>query len=222
MGEGYYLLDIILFAMIAAFLILRLRSVLGRRHDLGGPGQDSFSSKVETGDGEVVRFPGADEDDAALELEPDSPMETGFRQIKRAAPQFDVTEFLAGTRSAFEMIVQAFAEGNRDTLGALLNNEVYENFLHAIRAREAANETLENTVVRIRSIEPIEAYMTGHDAAITIKIISEQINITRGTDGQVVDGNPDAITEITDIWTFSRNTRSSDPNWELIATRSLD
>ena len=67
MGEGYYLLDIILFAMIAAFLILRLRSVLGRRQDLGGPGQDSFSSKVETGDGEVVPFPGADEDDAALE-----------------------------------------------------------------------------------------------------------------------------------------------------------
>ena len=81
---------------------------------------------------------------------------------------------------------------------------------------------LENTLIRIASAEPIEAYMDGASAHVTIKIVSEQINVTRDAKGEVVDGDPDHVSEITDIWTFARDTQTSDPNWELVATRSLE
>ncbi len=224
MGEGYQFLDIVLIAMIAGFLVLRLRSVLGRRGDLGGSGHNPFSlnSNGEAGEGEVVQLPNAGGEDPEADEFADSPLQSGFREIKMAAPQFNLKEFLEGVTGAFEVVVKAFAEGDRETLCLLLNEEVNENFLYAIRRREEASETLENTVVRICSTEPIEAYMEGTDAVITIKMVSEQINITKDKQGEVVDGNPNAVSEVTDIWTFSRSTRSADPNWQLIATRSLE
>ncbi len=234
MGEGFQFIDIILFAMIAAFLILRLRSVLGRRQDQG---QDHRSShdpfSRQKGDDNIVQLP--DQGDRlrpADPFEPEaeevavdpsaSPLDAGFTQIKIAMPEFDRSEFMNGARMAFEMIIQAFADGDTETLKSLLNNEVYQNFVQAIRAREDAKETLENTLVRIRSAEPIEAYMEGSAAYVTVKLVSEQVNVTRNEDGEVVDGDPNHIAEITDIWTFSRDTTSPDPNWELVATRSLD
>jgi predicted lipid-binding transport protein (Tim44 family) len=222
MGDGY--LDIVLIAMIAGFLVLRLRSVLGRRGDPGGSGHDPFSvnHNGEAGEGEVVQLPNHVEEDAVEDEFAGSPLQSGFQEIKMASPQFNLKEFLEGVTGAFETIVKAFAEGDRETLKSLLNEEVNENFLYAIRRREEAKETLENSVVRICSTEPIEAYMEGTDSVITIKIVSEQINITKDEQGEVIDGNPNAISEVTDIWTFSRSTRSADPNWQLIATRSLE
>jgi len=120
------------------------------------------------------------------------------------------------------MIIQAFAEGDRELLQSLLSPEVYSNFLSAITSREAANETLENNLVRIVSAEPLEAEMDGKMAMITMKFVTEQINATRDAAGEVVDGDPDHISEITDIWTFAHDTKSRDPNWTLVATRSLD
>lgn len=129
---------------------------------------------------------------------------------------------MVGARTAFEMIVQAFAEGDTELLQNLLNDEVYNNFLQAIRAREAEGQTLENTLVRIRGAEAIEAYIEGRTAFITVKITSEQVNVTRDAEGEVVEGDPNHIAEVTDIWTFGRDIRARDPNWELVATRSLD
>ncbi len=120
------------------------------------------------------------------------------------------------------MIIQTFAEGDTDLLNALLSNEVYNNFLQAIRAREAENQTLENSLVRIVNTEMLEAYMEGSQANVTVKITSEQVNVTRDAEGEVVDGDADHISEVTDIWTFARDTKSRDPNWQLVATRSLD
>ena len=142
--------------------------------------------------------------------------------IKAASTDFDSKEFLVGARTAFEMIIQTFAEGDTDLLNALLSNEVYNNFLQAIRAREAENQTLENSLVRIVNTEMLEAYMEGSQANVTVKIISEQVNVTRDAEGEVVDGDADHISEVTDIWTFARDTKSRDPNWQLVATRSLD
>ena len=228
MGEGFQFIDIILFAMIAAFLILRLRSVLGRRQDNGGPPSNPFSRESRQGpqDDNVVQLPDQSEpldpDAEPEEREPATPLEAGFTQIRIADPAFDHEEFLVGARTAFEFIIQAFAEGDTETLENLLNDEVYQNFLSAIRSREAANETLENTLVRIRTADAIEAYMDGAVAFVTMKIVSEQVNVTRDAAGEVASGDPGHITEITDIWTFARDTNSRDPNWELVATRSLE
>ena len=230
MGEGFQFIDIVLFAMIAAFLILRLRSVLGRHRDHGRPEDGVRSSRSPQRDDNVISLPEQAEttpavDDRLDEPEPspeETPIDAGFTQIQIAAPDFDRTEFLEGARTAFEMIIQAFAEGDRELLESLLSEGVYANFLSAITSREDASEKLENTLIRIASAEPIEAYMDGASAHVTIKIVSEQINVTRDAKGEVVDGDPDHVSEITDIWTFARDTQTSDPNWELVATRSLE
>tara|TARA_B100000315_G_scaffold35811_1_gene30482 strand:- start:1049 stop:1747 length:699 start_codon:yes stop_codon:yes gene_type:complete len=232
MGEGFQFIDIILFAMIAAFLILRLRSVLGRHKDSGDPQQrnqhDPFAPDQgnENGDN-VIALPDhgptdSVEDEPEMEQKPETPLDAGLAQIKNASADFDRTEFLVGARTAFEMIIQAFAEGDTDLLNSLLSDEVYNNFLQAIRAREAENQTLENTLVRIVNAEMLEAYMEDSSANVTVKIISEQVNVTRDVEGEVVDGDADNISEVTDIWTFARDSKSRDPNWLLVATRSLD
>lgn len=231
MGEGFQFIDIILFAMVAAFIILRLRSVLGRRrHDQGQSGhRDSFSVEPQQGSGDdtVVHLTDQTkqqngETPADEETGSDSALAAGFAQIQAVSHDFDREAFLGGAGGAFEMILQAFAGGDRETLKSLLSEEVVANFESAIVAREVDNETLENTLVSIRAIEPIEAYMDGPLGYITLKIISEQVNVTRNAEGEVVDGDPNQINEITDIWTFGRDTQSRDPNWELVATRSLD
>lgn len=234
MGEGFQFIDIILFAMIAAFLILRLRNVLGRHKDHGRPQNDPFSADPQgqdanapdpqtPGDDNIVHLSDQTQDaQPAEERVATSPLDAGFAQIKAIDGTFDAPEFVAGSRAAFEMIVEAFAKGDRDTLQALLNEEVYGNFISAIDTREANNETLENTLIRLVSNEAIEAYVENVTGFVTVKIISEQVNVTRSADGEVVDGNANQISEITDIWTFARDLSSRNPNWGLVATRSLD
>ena len=229
MGDGFQFIDIILFAMIAAFLVLRLRSVLGRHKDSGDAEkpnqQEPFSVKSSKGVAQnIVSLPErkTENNDGEKISSPETPLESGIHQIRKAAPDFDRLEFLVGARTAFEMIVQAFAEGDTDLLETLLNDDVYNNFLQAIRSREAENQTLENTLVRIVEGEMIEAYMEDTIANVTIKIVSEQVNLTRSADGEVVDGDDEHISQVTDIWTFARDTAFDDPNWQLVATRSLD
>lgn len=230
MSNGFQFLDIILFAMIAAFLILRLRSVLGRHKDSGKPQQNNERENFSADSAKnnitenIISLPNnkSDGDGSEKTKTPESDLDSGIHEIQAVANDFDPTEFLSGARTAFEMIVQAFADGNTETLERLLNDEVYNNFLHVIRERETENQTLENTLIRIVSGEIIDAGMTDGFANVTVKIISEQVNVTRDQAGDVVSGDPDHILEITDIWTFARNTSSQDPNWMLVATRSLD
>ena len=140
----------------------------------------------------------------------------------RLRPQILTEQSFLKARAAFELIIQAFAEGDRELLKSLLSEESMPIFCRRLLAGEDASEKLENTLIRIASAEPIEAYMDGASAHVTIKIVSEQINVTRDAKGEVVDGDPDHVSEITDIWTFARDTQTSDPNWELVATRSLE
>ena len=224
MGDGFQFLDIVLFAMVAAFLVLRLRSVLGRRTGHEQPRQDPISQRPQEreNDGNVVELPGRTEprgDDAAA-VDADDPLAAGLTRIGIADSTFDPTSFVEGAQSAFEMVVQSFAGGDKDTLRNLLADDVFDGFAEAIDQRAADNQTLETTIIGIKSADIVEASLTDRTAAITVKFVSEQVNVTRDSENRIIEGDPNQITEITDIWTFSRNTRSRDPNWKLVETRS--
>lgn len=235
MGEGFQFIDIILFAMIAAFLVLRLRSVIGRRtghQSRPADGLAGRSAEAEA-DANVIELPdrsaagatdpeggeGEDAEAGPADAEPD-PLADGIDEIRRADPEFDTDAFLSGARSAFEMVVHAFATADTGALRGLLDDEVYANFEDAIQRRLAAAETLETTVVGIKSADPVEAGMNGRTALVAVRFVSEQVNVTRDAEGTAIDGDPGQVSEVTDIWTFARNTRSRDPNWKLIETRS--
>lgn len=221
MGGGFDIFEIILFAMVAAFLVYRLRSVLGKRtgHEHRRP--DGFGTPGGASENDnVISLPDRAPAENEPKIEPDSPLAAGITQIKIADPSFEVGPFLKGAQTAFEMIVNAYATGDGKTLNTLLSPEVYENFASAIRARELANNSQESTLVGIKSAEVIEAEMHDNDAVVTVKFVSEQINATVDANGDVVDGDRNAVITVTDIWSFSRDTRSSDPNWKLVATRS--
>lgn len=232
MGDGFQFLDIVLFAMVAAFLVLRLRSVLGKKTGHQEPRQDPISRRQQDAqkDGNVVELPnrhkdGPDDmveplDDPVANLDPNDPLASGITQIRIADSSFHPVEFANGARAAFEMIVGAFAEGDTKTLENLLAEDVFENFNEAIVARREANEKLETTIIGIGAADVVEAAMDGSNAMVTVKFVSEQVNVTHDAEGRVVDGDPNQVTEITDIWTFSRDTKSSDPNWKLVETSS--
>ena len=233
MGDGFQFIDIVFFAMIAGFLVLRLRSVLGRREGHRGSHRDPFAAKDSppAADDNVVSLPNRDEEQAGespwgpleeASSEGLSALELGVAQIREVDPGFVPKEFLEGARMAFEMILNAFAAGDGDTLRTLVSDDVLVNFLRAIEDREEDNQTLEITLVGISSTDPMEAELTGGMAQVTVKFVSEQISVTKDAAGTVIDGDSSAVTEITDFWTFARDTRSRDPNWNLAATRSLD
>jgi predicted lipid-binding transport protein (Tim44 family) len=236
MGDGT-LIDVVLFAMVAAFLFLRLRSVLGRRTGSERPRPNPFSPapdqqrpgqrpeirpevRPET---TVVPLPSRAEPARSEQPKPEpaaTPLATGLAEIKLADPNFHEDTFLAGARVAFEMIVEAYARGDLATLRPLLADDVYEKFAGAIKQREAAGETLESTLGGIRILDIVEARMDGRVAIVTVKMVSDQTNILRDRAGTVLDGDPAKSVEVVDLWTFSRHTRAKDPNWTLIATRT--
>lgn len=231
MGSGIPIFDIIILALIAAFVILRLRSVLGKRTGHQGrpaepfrsgptrkddPRKDDEENGEEEEEDNVVRLPGRD----GQEITADTPLGAGLTQIKVADPRFDPGDFVDKAKDAFEYIVMKFAEGDTVALKPLLSKDVFEGFANAVKEREKRGETLETNLVRIRDAEFLEASMSGRTASITVKYSTEQVNVTRDKDGAVLDGDSDHITNVVDIWTYERNTRSSDPNWVLVATET--
>ncbi len=243
MGDGFPLIDILLFAMVAAFLFLRLRSVLGRRTGQERQRPNPFAPRapeqrpgprpgtlddIARGEarsdprGDVVRPLPAPREPVRAPLAGASatPLATALAEIKLADPSFHEDTFLGGARVAFEMIVEAFARGDLATLRPLLADDVYEKFAGAIKSRQASDETLETTLNGIRILDIIEARMDGRTAIVTVKVVSDQINVLRDRAGTVLDGDVTKPVEVVDLWTFSRNTRARDPNWTLIATRT--
>lgn len=220
MGNSFSLFEIILFAMLAAFLVYRLRSVLGKRTGHENRRADIFKPRdAESDSDNVIALP--DSRKAPItEIEPDTPLAAGIAQLKIADRNFDEASFLQGAQAAFEMVINAFASGDGKTLNMLLSEDVYENFASAIRQRELANHRLETTIVGIDEAVLLDAEMKGTNAFVTVKFVSDQINATLDADDAVVDGDKQSVITVTDIWTFSRDTRLRDPNWKLVATRS--
>ena len=236
MGNGFQVIDIILFAMIAAFLILRLRGVLGRRDGNESGYRDPFKADTPDNlpDDNLVKLPNRSpdvqvEDDSAPEdalqpdeLDSDKDLARGLKQISAADKNFDEENFLIGARVAFEMVLGAYVSGDREVLQNLVSTEVYDNFRSAIDDREKAGHTIEETLVSIRSAEVVEACIEESRALVTTKFLSEQVHVLRDGQEEVIDGNPNEIMDVVDFWTFARDISSRDPNWQLVATRSLD
>jgi predicted lipid-binding transport protein (Tim44 family) len=221
MGDFPHSFDIILFALVAVFLVLRLRSVLGRRTGNERRREPLIRQAEPSGD-KVVAFGqrGQTAPPPPASAPPADSVAAGLAQIRGADPNFDPSAFLQGARAAFEMIVGAFAAGEKAQLRPLLADEVYTPFLTAIDERSAARETLETSIVQIKSLDIVDADLVGRMARVTAKFVSEQTNVLRAHDGSVVDGDPDHPSEKTDFWTFARDTGSNDPNWVLVATAS--
>jgi predicted lipid-binding transport protein (Tim44 family) len=219
MGDLPHYFDIILFAMIAAFLVLRLRSVLGRRTGNERRRESYLRSAAPAGD-KVVSMPQRPAPPPADTAPAAEGVAGGLARIAAADPGFTAEDFLAGSRGAFELIVTGFAAGDKPKLRSLLSDEVFNPFSTAIDERAAAGETLETRLVNLKDIDVVAAEMTGRTARVTVKLVSEQVYVLRAHDGSVVDGDPQHPIEKTDFWTFARDTRSSDPNWLLVATSS--
>ncbi len=231
MGGGFQFIDIILIAMVAAFFVLRLRSVLGRRDGNDGSGhRDPFKPipPEDVQDDKVISLPDRKVDDSPQSrsdpgaFTAEGTIDNGLVQIRVADPDFSPDEFLAGARVAFEMILDAFASGDVKTLKGLLDPGVFAGFEAAIRDREEHGHTVEDTLVGFKSTDIVEAYMEGRVANVTVKFVTEQVNVTRDADGQVAEGNPNEVITVTDFWTFARDTKARDPNWALVATHSAD
>ncbi len=225
MNEGFPFFDIIIFAAIALFILLRLRNKLGQRtgHERRPP--DQLAQHAAEDDGEtVIRLPDAGSEQAATGDDfsdvDDSGLQAGLTEIKLADPSFTRQGFLEGAHAAFEMIIGAYADGDTETLRPLLAADVYDPLERAAREREAEEHTLETVLVSIDESEIIEAGVARRAASVTVRFVTHQINITRDAEGKIVDGDPHEAIEVVDIWTFERNTRARDPNWTLVATRS--
>ncbi|KQO73906.1 Tim44/TimA family putative adaptor protein [Rhizobium sp. Leaf262] len=224
---------ITLFFLVAAVLIfLQLRSVLGRRTGNEKPPVDPYSPRDlaksnSMDDNKVVTLPRRgeeEEENRYAEIDAvapvGSPVNDSLRELTKTDPTFRPKEFLNGARMAYEMIVTAFADGDRKTLKNLLSKAVYEGFDAAIKERETRGEVVKSTFVGTEKIDITHATVRDSEEQITLRILSQLISATYDKDGKLVDGDPENVSEVDDIWTFSRDVRSRDPNWKLIATES--
>lgn len=230
--------------IVAVIVILKLRSVLGRRTGdeetrIERYRTERAQQEATTASEKVVTLPRRDEEDADYRDEGEvatanaearirafagsnQTVKQGLLEILRFDSSFDPEKFIAGAKTAYEMIVMAFAAGNRKLLKDLLSGEVYEGFVGAISEREARGEQIDQSFVGIDSADIIEAEMKGGIASITVRFASQLISATRDNSGEVIEGDPQRIKEVTDIWTFSRDVSTpraaSNPNWKLVAT----
>ena len=247
MGNNY---DIILIGLVAVFLILRLRSVLGKRTgNERPPARDPFTPPApptatprvgdrvgdapagQSGNDNVVSLPNANgpttRPSSSATSGPGGIRATvmptaapGVAAIRAADPSFEPLGFTGGARAAFTTIVEAFAKGDTATLRPLLDRPTYTSFEAAIRGRAERNEKAETTLIGFEASDISSATLDGSYASVTVRFVSEQINVLRNAEGQIIDGNPNEVQKVVDLWTFRRDTMSSDPNWLLIKTES--
>ncbi len=228
----------IIFLALAVFIFLRLRNVLGQRTGNERPPYDRAARNVAQGapDNNVVPIPGTVIDQAPLVptadvvppsdrwkglTEPGTPLAQGLDAIAAQDSSFDPQHFISGAKGAYEMIVLAFANGDRRSLKDLLSSEVYESFETAIKDREKREQKTETRFVSVDKAELVNAEARDRAAQLTVRFVSQMISVTRDKTGTIVDGNPDKVADITDVWTFARDVTSRDPNWKLVGTGSV-
>ena len=220
--------------VVLLVVVVQLRNVLGKRTGHERPPFDPYARRQAEEPGEPRRVPDGDADDRVVTLSPreedepyheidlvapkSSDVNRGLRAIRDSDPTFSPRQFLDGAKQAYEMIVNAFAEGDRDTLRMLLAPEVYEGFEGAIAEREAEGRTVKQTFVGIDEAVIESAAVRDGEAFVAVRMVSQLIQATLDRAGEVVDGDPDAVAELRDVWTFARDVDSDDPNWKLVAT----
>jgi predicted lipid-binding transport protein (Tim44 family) len=238
MNSSLDLLTIIA-ALVAVVVLFWLRGTLGRKSD----GEDEAraerfareAARRASGDNVIPMRPTSATDtppsrteEEGSEEEPrrpsrpiySGPASDGIADITRADPTFDTQHFVAGARAAYEMIVTAYAEGNRKQLKQLLSKEVFDGFQSAIAEREGRGETVELQFVGIDGADIIDAEVRSRTARVTVKFVSQLIRAVRDRASAVIDGDPKVVREVIDEWTFSRDLGSRDPNWKLTATQA--
>jgi len=214
------IVEIVILAMIAAFLGLRLYSVLGRRAEHE---EEPVPTRFERGEGaqapRAVPAPAAEMPRGQREIAGFAPaIEQGLREISAADRRFDLLAFLEGAKSAYAMILEAFWRGDKAELEQLCDDDVYASFSAAIDAREAAGEVLDNRLVRIEDTVVQSARLDGRTARIAVRFTADIATVTRDKDGNVVAGSLDDAVESHDVWTFARDVTSSGPDWLLDET----
>jgi predicted lipid-binding transport protein (Tim44 family) len=230
----------IIFLALAVFIFLRLRSVLGQRTGRERPPYDPYSTRdavrspatdkvvtlpprpapAEPAPTRTLEVPAAAADRWKGVAESGSSAAAGLDAIVSADRNFDIQHFITGARTAYEIVVTAFAEGDRRQLRSLLSREVYDGFDAAISDRERRGETAETRFVSIDGATVTAAELRGRTAQLTIRFVSKLISATRDRTGAVIEGNAEKVTDVTDVWTFARDVSSRDPNWKVIATEA--
>lgn len=225
----------IIFLALAVFIFIRLRNVLGQRTGEERPPFDRAARDALPPEGNVVPMPGGPIDQAAPApaadvspaerwkgiTEPGTPLAAGLDAIVDQDSSFDPRHFITGAKGAYEMIVLAFANGDRRSLKDLLSSEVFNSFDAVIKDREKNEQKTETRFVSIDKAELVGAEVRDRAAQLTVRFVSQMISVTRDKTGAVVDGNADKVSDITDVWTFARDITSRDPNWKLVGTGSV-
>lgn len=216
------MMEILFFAFLTGYMIFRLWTILGKRTGFEAPPP---SPQPEKDADNVLALPvrlkqksGLPEDaPSSPELKPS--LEEGLKKIQAADPEFRLEPFLNGAVTAFEMIVEAFAAGDKNTLKPLLSPSVFKSFSGALQDRQEAQQTVETKIVNLRDPEVISMDIKGKQEQITLKFVSEQITVTKDAEGKILDNPARLSLVMNDIWTFSRPIGSANPNWVLVATR---
>jgi predicted lipid-binding transport protein (Tim44 family) len=237
--EEFFDIPTLIVIGIAIFVLFRLRSVLGtrtgnERNPLQRAQQNqqpkaANDEKVTPLRPAPIMPQNGDAERRALKLAAevdqlshgDADVAKGLHAIGEADPTFSPKAFLEGAKQAYEMIVTAFATGDRKTLKLLLEKDVYDGFEKAIADREAAGRKVDFTFVGLPKIEIAEAEIDRRDARLAVKFTAEVVQATRDKDGTLIEGNADQVQTIADEWTFARSPKSRDPNWKLVATNQL-
>jgi predicted lipid-binding transport protein (Tim44 family) len=218
-------IDLVLFGMIAVFLVLRLRSILGKRtgyerppqpYQPPSPAPSPVADAPPVVEGKAEPMP---RQTSRAGPDPTSPAGQAIARMQKLDPSLDAARFLDGAEQAFRMIVGAFAAGNRETLRGLLSDDTYRAFEAAIAAREAAGETQKTEIHAIHAANIESASVLNSIGSMTVRFVSDQVSVAFGKAGQPVSGT-ESVTEITDLWTFERDLSSQDPTWRLVAARS--
>lgn len=224
----------LVFALLAVFVVWKLRSVLGTRTGQEQANREMYLRKPQESEPQsatILPYPGkagegtetnVDDLRAAWLQIPgvEQNVLPGLEAIARADKSFEPRTFIDGSKAAYEMIIMSFAAGNRAALRDLLSKDVYESFSAAIDDREMRGDTVDTTFVSIDRASIEDAHLRETNAQITMRFQSKLITATRSKDGKIVDGNPDKVVDMIDVWTFSRDVNSRDPNWRLVATES--
>lgn len=238
--NGSFDITTIVFAILAIFVVWKLRSVLGTRTGTERPPFDPFARRnaadrtpASSEGGKVIPLPGSaeragapgrpatpDPDRWRGYAEPGSPVGRGLDDVAKADPTFAIGPFMQGARAAYETIITAFAKGSKTALAPLLARDVYDGFAAEIDRREARGETVDTTFVSIDTATIEDAQVRGATEQVAVRFLTKLITVTRDKAGTVMDGHPETVVDIVDLWTFSRTINSRDPNWQLIATET--